>query len=109
MEVFARASVQLGANLQFRLKGDLRFRDYDGIRDIGNVEYCGDDTCAKFRKDFLAGLDTGLEYRFTRWLFAGIHYTLQTDSTDFFARVNGAVDPGRFVWQEVGIGVSARY
>jgi len=108
-QLFARFSLQLGEALQIRVKGDVRFRDYDGIRDIGTIEYCGDAACGKFRKDVIAGVEAAVEYQFTRWLFASVNYSLQTDSTDFFVRSGAQVDPGSFVWQEIGIRVAARY
>ncbi|HKA88069.1 MAG TPA: hypothetical protein VKE22_10400 [Haliangiales bacterium] len=108
-KLFARFGLQIESRLQFRVKGELRFRSYDGIHDAGNVIYCGDASCGKFRKDVMTGVDATLEYQFTNWLYASLVFTLQTDSTDFFVMNGGAVDPGSFVWTETGARVSARF
>jgi hypothetical protein len=107
--IYARFSLQLQSRLQFRVKGEVRFRSYDGIHDFGGVEYCGDAACSKSRSDVLGGVEAAVEYQFNPWLFASILYSLQSDSTDFFARNGGSVDPGSFLWQEMGVRVTARF
>src|SRR5262249_29835739 len=60
--VFARASWQLGAKWQARLRGEVRFRSYGGVHDVPNLVVCGDASCSKSRSDVLPRLEASIDY-----------------------------------------------
>ncbi len=106
--LFARAGWQAMPRLQLRASGELRLRSYGGIVDTGELDFCGDATCANFRDDLLTRLEVTAELQLRAWLFAGLVYSLQMDRTDFFVR-SETIDSGAYVANEVFARVSARF
>jgi hypothetical protein len=107
--IYARAGWQIADRWQLRVLGELRLRSYGGIVDTDRLELCGDASCGNFRDDTLARVDASVEYQVTPWLFAGLVYTLDTDSTDFFVRSEQGEDFGSYVANELTARLSARF
>jgi hypothetical protein len=106
---YANAGMQLGGRWQIRARGEVRFREYGNIMDELGLQFCGDASCGKFRKDVLPRLDVNLDFQVTPWLVAGAAYSFQADSTDFFVRGGTSVDRGSYVWQEFMLKLAARW
>jgi hypothetical protein len=102
--------MQLGGRWQVRARGEVRLRDYGGVKDENGLQYCGNAACAKTRSDVLPRVDVNLDYQVTPWLVAGLGYSFQGDSTDFFVRAaNGVIDRSSYVWSEFLFKLGARW
>jgi len=108
---YASVGMQLGARWQIRARGEVRLREYGNIMDEIGLQFCGDASCGKFRKDVLPRFDANVDYQITPWLIAGVAYSYQGDSTDFFVRSPGttAIDRGSYNWNEFLFKLAARW
>ncbi len=107
---YARAGIQLAGRWQLKARAEVRLRSYDGIADQPGLILCGDQSCGKFRNDFIAHVEASAEYQVTKWLYGGVYYTLENDSTDFYVPTStGGQDNGSYLWSELMAKVSARW
>lgn len=107
---YARFATQIAGRWQFRGKGEIALRDYDGITDVLGADFCQDRTsCANERNDIIARVDTSLDYQINAWLYAGAQFLFESNTTASFVISNGDVDSNGYVWSEFVIRAAAKF
>ncbi len=112
---YGRLAMQFVGRWQLRAKGELRFRNYDGIINFmgdpptqfcqGGAAGCG----STDRTDIVGRVEASIEYQVNAWLYAGASYTFQNVTTDSFIQSGGNLDSNGYVWNEFLARVSAKF
>ncbi len=112
--LFARFAAQFGGRVQLGAKASVIFRTYDGLLEMGAIEFCEGDpaVCGQTsRDDLIFSLGTDLDFQANEWLVVGASYYLISDTTDTLTRAagTGMFDSVGFVWQEFMVKATAKF